>query len=236
MRHKYQVNILQKMPKMTIAHHLDINGKVFGTSNRKILKYTGTKKEKIGNFPFWYPRDFFGFSRLSSRASRRDKCNIYVNSHGNILGIRGGAVYSVSDNKPTKFMFNIQGDCVLHRGICEDPKGWSYFGEYFMNPGRVPVHVYRISPDFNIWKASLADEKVIQKGIVEAGVGKYLNEIIKSGNINEEKFLIKSIEQLMRHIEIRRKDCLNKFDSQISDEDKWLEKHDIAQIQRYGCR
>lgn len=32
----------------------------------------------------------------------------------------------------------------------------------------------------------------------------------------------------MRHIEIRRKDCLNKFDSQISDEDKWLEKHDIA--------
>ena len=47
-------------------------------------------------------------------------------------------------------MFRIQGDCVLHGGICDDVEGWSYLGEYFRNPERGPVRIWRMSPDHNL--------------------------------------------------------------------------------------
>jgi hypothetical protein len=51
-------------------------------------------------------------------------------------------------------LFEIQGDCVLHRGICEDSSGWAHFGEYFMNPQRVPVRIHRLSPDLDRWEVA----------------------------------------------------------------------------------
>ena len=70
---------------------------------------------------------------------RADKANVYVNREGAVLGVRGEMAYAVSADGHLKRLVGIQGDCVLHRGICEDRQGWIYVGEYFMNPERGPV-------------------------------------------------------------------------------------------------
>lgn len=41
----------------------------------------------------------------------------------------------------------IQGDCVLHGGLCEDADGALLFGEYFRNAERQRVRVWRVSAD-----------------------------------------------------------------------------------------
>jgi hypothetical protein len=97
------------------------------------------------------PRDLFGWSRPTARAMRSDKCNIFVNSAGRVLGIRGGMVYTL-DGSIFLPLFPLQGDCVLHGGICEDKQGWTYFGEYFMNPDRVPVRIFRLDPSMEKWE------------------------------------------------------------------------------------
>lgn len=73
---------------------------------------------------------------------RADKANVYVNAHGAVLGIRGESAYHVEGGR-LRALCRLQGDCVLHRGICEDPDGNVYFGEYFMNPRRRPVRVWQ---------------------------------------------------------------------------------------------
>ena len=68
------------------------------------------------------------------------------------MGIRGGVVYALEQYKPARQLFSIQGDCVLHRSSCEDQQGWITFGEYFMNPQRTPVRIWRVSPDLDQWE------------------------------------------------------------------------------------
>lgn len=82
---------------------------------------------------------------------RADKCNLYVNRHGKTIGIRAGAVYALKAGK-MDFLFPIQGDCALHRSICEDEDGNIYLGEYFMNPERRAVHIWRIEADLSHWQ------------------------------------------------------------------------------------
>jgi hypothetical protein len=149
---EYRINSINKITKMGIAQHLTENGVLYGTMNRNIVAYKNDQVKVIGKFPPAYPRDLFSFSRILSRAARSDKSNIYVNSAGKILGIRGGVVYSISDEFNFISLFNIQGDCVLHRGICQDIEGWSCFGEYFTNPQRNEVRIHRVSPDQNSWE------------------------------------------------------------------------------------
>ena len=98
------------------------------------------------------PRDLFGFSRPTTRAMRSDKCNVVVNSSGKVMGIRGSVVYALEQDKPARSLFSIQGDCVLHHSLSEDQQGWTYFGEYFMNPQRQPVRIWRISPELDYWE------------------------------------------------------------------------------------
>ena len=149
---EYYVNIINKLTKMGIAQHVGDDGIVYGTKNRNVVTHNNDRINLIGKFPPAYPRDLFSFSRILSRAARSDKSNIYVNSAGKMLGIRGGIVYSISDDYNFIPLFKIQGDCVLHRGICQDHEGWSYFGEYFTNPDRTKVRIYRVSPDQNSWE------------------------------------------------------------------------------------
>lgn len=85
---------------------------------------------------------------------RSDKCNVVVNSNGKVLGIRGGVVYALEQAKPARPLFSIQGDCVLHRSMSEDSQGWTTFGEYFMNPQRQPVRIWRVSPGLDHWEVA----------------------------------------------------------------------------------
>ena len=68
------------------------------------------------------------------------------------MGIRGGVVYALEPNRPARPIFSIQGDCVLNRSLCEDQQGWITFGEYFMNPQRQPVRIWRVSPGLDNWE------------------------------------------------------------------------------------
>ena len=148
---KYSFSILEKYPRITIIHHREADGTLWGTSGRKILIKQGANWVQVAEFPTSYPRDLFGFSRPTARAMRADKCNLYVNKAGNVLGIRGGSVYAVADGQ-VRPLFTIHGDSVLHRSLCEDESGNIYFGEYFMNPERLPVRIWRVAPDFSAWE------------------------------------------------------------------------------------
>ncbi len=142
-----QFEILETLPRLTIAHHLDAEGALWGTERNRIVKRAVGQMawQNVVRFPFCSPRDYFGWSRPTARAMRADKCNLYVNSAGNLLAIRGGAVYALRGGE-LALLTRIQGDCVLHRGLCEDEQGWTYFGEYFMNPERTPVRIWRVDP------------------------------------------------------------------------------------------
>ena len=148
----YKLEISKNFPNITLIHHRDQNGTLWATSGRTILNRKEGDWERFARFPFCFPRDLFAFSRPTARAMRSDKCNLYVNNQGKLMGIRGGSVFAFEAHKPPRFLFNIQGDCVLHNAISEDDDGWSYFGEYFMNPSRTIVRIWRVSPDLNSWE------------------------------------------------------------------------------------
>jgi hypothetical protein len=144
--------IIEKINNATIIHHTDKKSGVWATNGRKVIHRSGDDLwQPVAAFPFSFPRDLFAFSRPSARAMRSDKCNVYVNKFGYILGIRSGIVYRIEKEKSIP-LFTIQGDCVLHRSINEDDDGNFYFGEYFMNPGRQPVNIWRVSSDLTQWQ------------------------------------------------------------------------------------
>jgi hypothetical protein len=144
---------IQYQPQITILHHIDAAGLLWATRGRTILK--GNPKqgwERVAHFPRAYPRDLFAFSRPTARAMRADKANLFVNSVGAALGIRAGVAYIVRPTAGVESLFPIRGDSVLHGGICEDHEGWTYFGEYFMNPAREEVRIYRLGPTLENWE------------------------------------------------------------------------------------
>ena len=151
---KYTFTIREKYPRITIIHHRCAEeGTLWATAKRRILFKRGQNWEQAGVFPRSYPRDLFDWSRPTARAMRADKCNLYVNRLGSVLGIRGGWVYALREGALTP-LFQINGDSVLHRSFAEDAAGNIYFGEYFMNPERVPVKIWRVSPDLTKWEAA----------------------------------------------------------------------------------
>ena len=145
MKNTNQFKIQETLTRLTIAHHLDADGTLWGTERNRIVKRAAdqTSWQMVARFPFCSPRDYFGWSRPTARAMRADKCNLFVNTTGNLLAIRGGVTYTLRDNELVPLQ-RIQGDCVLHRGLCEDEQGWTYFGEYFMNPERTSVRIWRV--------------------------------------------------------------------------------------------
>ena len=143
---------IQKIPEVTLIHHISNKNEVIATKGRSLLVGDERQWKQWGKFPFSLPRDLFGFTRPTARIMRSDKCNVYQNAAGNIIGIRSGKVYDCSYQGALRYLFNIQGDCILHKAICEDDEGWSYFGEYFMNPQRNQVQIWKIAPDLKTWE------------------------------------------------------------------------------------
>jgi len=146
-RFSRKLKILHRNDRAVIVHHVDERG-AWVTHDREILYGSGKggEWEIRGEFPFAMPRDMFAWSRPTHRAMRVDKCNLYPTRMGKLLGIRAGTVYAIEGGR-THPLFSIQGDCVLHRGIAETHEGSLYFGEYFRNPERGPVRIWRLSPD-----------------------------------------------------------------------------------------
>jgi hypothetical protein len=139
-------HVRERWTGITIVHHVAGDGDVWATSGRRILQGKPGDWRVVASFPRSWPRDLCGWWRPLARAGRADKCNVYVNRAGHALGIRGGCVYHVHQNRMSE-VGRIQGDCVLHGGITEDEQGWTYFGEYFRNRERGIVRIWRTPPD-----------------------------------------------------------------------------------------
>ncbi len=149
----FRVKAIELIPEAAILHHREQDGSFWGTRGRWILHgRPGSRWEQVARFPFASPRDYFGFARASARAMRADKCNLYLNKAGCLLGIRAGQAFRLNPKNKLERLFHIQGDSVLHGGITEDREGWVYFGEYFMNPGRETVAIWRLAPDLQSWE------------------------------------------------------------------------------------
>jgi hypothetical protein len=145
------------IPEITILHHREVDGTLWGTAGRWIVRRgSGGGWSRIARFPFAWRRDMLALARPLARALRADKANLFVNREGNVLAIRASQVYRVGADGSLRPLFSIAGDSVLHGGICEDQQGWAVFGEYFMNPSRAAVRIWRIDPDLETWEVAHA--------------------------------------------------------------------------------
>jgi len=144
----YRAVLLERCPGVTIAQHVQPDGTVWATRGRRIVRRMSVGKpwQTVAEFPFVSPRDWFSITRPTARAARADRANVYVNAQGKLLAIRAHTAYRLNGGRLDPLR-QIKGDCVLHRGICEDAAGWAYFGEYFLNPERGPVRIFRLAPD-----------------------------------------------------------------------------------------
>ncbi|MGK4001895.1 hypothetical protein WMF31_04685 [Sorangium sp. So ce1036] len=144
------VSVRERADAISIVHHVDADGTVWASRGRIVLR----RARGVGafapfcRFPATMPRDAAAFPRLLARAARADKCNVYRTSRGVVLGVRAGTIYRLEEGRaPVPLSTALAGDCVLHRGIIEDPLGAAYLGEYTTNERRDPVRIHRITPD-----------------------------------------------------------------------------------------
>lgn len=133
--------------RFTTIHHVDERG-TWATRGRRIsFRASGEDTwQTIAELPRALPHDLAMPSRLAARVLRLERCSVHPTRSGRLLAIRAGTVYRV-DDAGVHPLFQIRGDCVMARAIAETPEGELYFGEYFTNPSRLPVRIWRIAPD-----------------------------------------------------------------------------------------
>jgi hypothetical protein len=138
---------------VAILHQRLPDGTLWGSNGRRILrKESESSWHEVVRLPFVWQRDLLAFLRPAARALRADKANVYVNTSSRAFAIRSSVVYSLPEAMDPVPLFRIQGDSVLHGGMCEDLQGWSYIGEYFMNPAREAVRIWRVDPGLENWQ------------------------------------------------------------------------------------
>lgn len=98
--------------------------------------------------------------RLTRRAARLDKCNVFpvfeIGELVRLVVIRQGSVYTIAfDSGATARVLELK-NCrnVLHQSICRTPKGHIYFGEYGRNEGMSQVPVYRSRDGGRSWEVA----------------------------------------------------------------------------------
>jgi len=129
------------LPDATIIHFLDSESVIF-SKGRRVTHVTRHGIVRI-RLPFCFPRDLcFGF-RLAERLLRADKCLCHP-FRGGVVVIRGGIVYYWTHCESRR-LGGIAGDTPLHRSACIGVSGSLYFGEYFMNPDRGEVKIWRVT-------------------------------------------------------------------------------------------
>lgn len=134
-------------PRIWNVHHMDERG-VWATHGRRILfSPTGSKTwAELARFPTALAQGLAGISPLAGRVLRLGRCNVYPTWRGGVLAIRSGQVYHL-DAGGLRPLCKLRGGCLMNRAIAETREGELYFGEYFTNPHRLPVRIWRVSPD-----------------------------------------------------------------------------------------
>jgi hypothetical protein len=147
-----QLLIQQVLPHTEIIHYADKETLISSFYN-KISWKKGDKTTTI-RLPYDGWKSPFGLLRLSRRALRLDKCNIFLTADQNLVIIRQGLVFFYDAKTEQLTQTLILRNCrnILHQSISQTPDGYIYFGEYGHNAHRGEVPVYRSSDGGRSWE------------------------------------------------------------------------------------
>lgn len=141
---------VRKISKSEIVHYQSDDGLITSKFNKINVKYKNFNCNiKLSS---GFVDNVFGLFRLSRRALRLDKCNVFVSENFLII-IRKYKVYSYNLNtnelKHTLTLKNCRN--ILHQSLCANKQGELFFGEYGNNGERKPVNVYKSSDNGQSW-------------------------------------------------------------------------------------
>ena len=134
----------------------------------------------------------FGFFRLTRRALRIDKCNVFLQLD-NLIIIRGGQVYLYHTKKNELIHTLSLRNCrnVLHQSINSTPDGYIYFGEYGNNGNRDSVPVYCSKDGGFSWEEIYTFPAGSIKHIHGCYYDKYIDKVwVCTGDYKDENWLL----------------------------------------------
>lgn len=113
----------------------------------------GETWKTIGQVPVRFFRSVIGRSGLLRRLLRAEIRNLLWLPSGTLLVIADGKIYRLTANgKNFEEVHRIRrGRGPLAHGCCMDRNGHIYYGEYWLNPSREPVHIYKGIDDGLSW-------------------------------------------------------------------------------------
>jgi len=144
-----------------MIHHISEDHTIWGVRGYHVYKspdgvrFKRAFKVPCGNLISWLGN--FRFIRALTRYS--ELCEVFPLRSGTILAFSGGYIWRSTDGG--HFFrrvhelrhFGIGVGCgVMLQGMPEDKEGVLYYEEYFRNPGRGPVFVYRSMDDGKNWE------------------------------------------------------------------------------------
>jgi len=184
------MKILSKVNK-EIIHFAEKD--VLISSKYRTIFYKGKERIVKVKLPEGNPvKRLFGLFRLSRRALRLDKCNVFLHE-GNLIIIRQGSVYlyQTKENKLTETLKLRNCRNVLHQSINATPEGYIYFGEYGNNGERKSVPVYCSKDGGQTWKEIYTFEPGSIKHVHGCYYDKYTDKIwVCTGDFEGENWLL----------------------------------------------
>ena len=124
---------------------------------------------------------------------------------------------------------NGQGGLQVAADLAE---AWEIAVQVGLLPSSEPHAARHASPapsgQLHRWVRCVPDGKVITARRLVAGTGRWLRAIEAVGADTHREFLDRSLEALLRNVEIRRQRCLQPLLPAADVNALWLEKHDVA--------
>ncbi len=78
------------------------------------------------------------------------------------------------------------------------------------------------------WLNPIEETIVVKRNIVKVGSGKYLDILDRNTDKKQKSSVLRNLERLLRHIEVKRNLSLTHFDEKIDKDQIWLERHSIC--------
>jgi len=155
-----QFSVVEKFNALDFVHYID-GQYVYASYKNHIYKRkpsSGTF-EHIASLPVESVADSLKFTtKISRRVFRKRVENLVVLPSGTVIAVISGKIYRIQGNDRPEQVFNLKR-CrgTLHRGIAIDSTGNMYLGEYYSNPERGAVSIYRGINDGSSWSKSYSN-------------------------------------------------------------------------------
>ncbi|AZJ35037.1 hypothetical protein D6T69_05675 [Tenacibaculum singaporense] len=193
---------VNKIPKTEIVHYYS-EGNIIKSKFNKVDVVYNNFKCKI-SLPIKIYERFFGLFRLTRRALRLDKCNVFP-SEDKLVIIRQGKVYSYDLNTNTLKLTLQLVNCrnILHQSMCRTKEGNLFFGEYGNNGDRKPVNIYKSSNNGISWELIYQFKSGEVKHIHGCYYDPFEDKVwTLTGDFENENIIMKSDESFTENIRI----------------------------------